>query len=244
MMSDADAVTHPEPTAATEPRRLLLVEDDPALALGLRDTMEFEGFRVIHTKRGTAAVEMVRSLQPDIIVLDLMLPDINGYEVCRQVREFSVSTPIIMLTARSQETDKIRGFDVGADDYLTKPFSVAELVARVHALLRRSTPQLVTRPFDLGLVRVHPHKHLLVRGDETFHLSHHEMGVLVTLNDAQGSPVSRENLLQSVWKNEHPSARTIDNIILKLRRWVEEDPADPKNILTVYGVGYKLAKQD
>ena len=237
-------MTQSEPIGASEPRRLLLVEDDPALALGLRDTMEFEGFRVIHTKRGAAAIEMVQSLQPDVVVLDLMLPDINGYEVCKKVREFSASTPIIMLTARSQETDKIRGFDAGADDYLTKPFSVAELVARVHALLRRSTPQLINRPFDIGRVTVHPHKHLLLREEETLHLSHHEMGVLVTLNDAQGSPVSREELLQRVWKNERPSSRTIDNIILKLRRWVEEDPADPKNILTVYGVGYKLAKQE
>lgn len=206
--------------------------------------MEFEGFRVIHTKRGTAAIDMVQSLQPDIVVLDLMLPDINGYEVCRKVRETSANTPIIMLTARSQETDKIRGFDAGADDYLTKPFSVAELVARVHALLRRSTPQLIGKPFEVGSVLVHPHKHILVRGDETFHLSHHEMGVLVTLHDAQGSPVAREDLLQRVWKNERPSARTIDNIILRLRRWVEDDPTDPQNILTVYGVGYKLAKPD
>lgn len=228
----------------SEPRRLLLVEDDPALALGLRDTMEFEGFRVIHTKRGNAAIEMVHSLHPDVVVLDLMLPDVNGYEVCRKIRELSANIPVIMLTARSQETDKIRGFDAGADDYLTKPFSVAELVARVHALLRRSTPQLIERPFDVGRVTVHAHKHLLVRGDETFHLSHHEMGVLVTLHDAQGSPVSREDLLQRVWKNERPSSRTIDNIILRLRRWVEDDPADPQNILTVYGVGYKLARQD
>ncbi|MFW6050849.1 MAG: response regulator transcription factor [Myxococcota bacterium] len=233
-----------ENQATAQHRTILLVEDDPSLALGLVDTLEFEGFRVIHAKSGTDAVASARRDPPDCIILDLMLPDINGYQVCEQVREQDPQVPILMLTARSQEADKIRGLDAGADDYVTKPFSVGELVARIRALFRRaarSTQPGVDGPFRVGEALVDPGAQQLQRDGTIHDLSFYEVELLKLLYEQAGQPVSRDLILDKVWGvDANPTNRTVDNFIVKLRRKIEPQPDKPRHILTVYGVGYKL----
>ncbi len=231
------------PWPAVDPRTILIVEDDPALALGLVDTLEFEGFVVLHAKTGEDAVEIAAREDPDCILLDLMLPDMNGYVVCERVREKNAHVPILMLTARSQETDKIRGLGVGADDYVTKPFAVGELVARIRALLRRASrgPAPVATPFEIGDCTIDPGTQRLLRGDEESALSFYEVELLKLLFSQHGTPVSRDEILERVWGVEaNPTNRTVDNFIVKLRKKIEPVPNEPRHILTVYGVGYKL----
>src|ERR1700754_25653 len=160
---------------STSGRTILLVEDDPALALGLRDTLEFEGFRVIHADKGEQGLALATKNRPDCIILDLMLPDINGYQICERVRRMDAAVPIIMLTARGQEADKIRGLDAGADDYVTKPFSVGELIARINAIfrrLRKSVPEEVLR---IGSAEVNLKKHTVTRNRKEEALSFYEV---------------------------------------------------------------------
>ncbi|HEX5656687.1 MAG TPA: response regulator transcription factor [Polyangiales bacterium] len=223
-------------------KAILLVEDDPSLALGLCDALEFEGFKVTHAARGVDAVEHAKKHAPDCIILDLMLPDLNGYQVCEQIRRFDPRTPILMLTARSQEADKIRGLDSGADDYVTKPFSVGELVARIRAVLRRTQRAIPTdKPFAIGEYTLDPTAHTLARGSESELLSFYEVELLKLLFERKGQPVSRDEILKRVWGiDANPSNRTVDNFIVKLRKRVEVEPANPRHILTVYGLGYKL----
>ncbi|MFW5920250.1 MAG: response regulator transcription factor [Polyangiales bacterium] len=225
-------------------RSVLLVEDDPSLALGLVDSLQFEGFRVLHAKTGEDALRLAGHEYPDIIILDLMLPDINGYKVCEQIRQHDARVPILMLTARSQEADKIRGLDVGADDYVTKPFSVGELVARLRALFRRAqrtTGAPGDGPFRIGETIVDPKGHTAHRGHETFHLSVYEVELLKLLYGRAGEAVSRDEILDEIWGvDANPTNRTVDNFIVKIRRKLEPHPDKPKHVLTVYGVGYKL----
>ncbi|MFW5877235.1 MAG: response regulator transcription factor [Myxococcota bacterium] len=233
------------PALEARPQRtILLVEDDPALALGLVDSLEFEGFHVLHAKTGAEALERAHQDAPECIILDLMLPDINGYEVCQQVRGNDPLVPILMLTARGQEADKIRGLDVGADDYVTKPFSVGELIARIRALFRRATRTTqppFEGPFRVGEALVDPSSHQLQRGRETHQLSFYEVELLKLLFERAGQPVSRDEILDKVWGvDANPTNRTVDNFIVKLRRKIEPQPDKPKHILTVYGIGYKL----
>ncbi len=230
---------------ADERHTILLVEDDPALALGLVDTLEFEGFRVLHATEGAQAIELARLERPDCIILDLMLPDLNGYRVCEQIRERDGAVPILMLTARSQEADKIRGLDVGADDYVTKPFSLGELVARIRALLRRSqvprTPEQPPQRFAIGEATVDPVAQTLVRDGRTQRLGYYEVELLRLLHQHAGRPVSREEILRRVWGVEpSPTNRSVDNTVLKLRKKLEPRPEQPRHLLTIYGVGYKL----
>ena len=180
--------------------RLLLIEDDPSLALGLCDSLEFEGFHVIHARSGREGLQSASDARPACIILDLMLPDTNGYRVCRGIRESDPSVPIIMLTARSQESDKIRGLDAGADDYVTKPFSVGELTARIRAVLRRAGgagDEL--RELQIGAAVVDPRSQTLTRGEQQIALSFYEVEILRLLYEQQGRPVSREELLTKVW---------------------------------------------
>jgi DNA-binding response OmpR family regulator len=229
---------------ASTQRTILLVEDDPSLALGLVDTLEFEGFRVLQCTEGGQALETASQERPDCIILDLMLPDINGYRVCEEIRKWDGSVPILMLTARGQEADKIRGLDVGADDYVTKPFSVGELVARLRALFRRaargSAPPADTS-FRVGDAVVDAAAQTLKRDWETFQLSFYEVELLRLLYQHEGQPVSRDRILDKVWGVDAlPTNRTVDNFIVKLRRKIEPQPDKPQHILTVHGVGYKL----
>jgi DNA-binding response OmpR family regulator len=227
---------------STSGRTILLVEDDPALALGLRDTLEFEGFRVIHADKGEQGLALATQNRPDCIILDLMLPDINGYQICERVRRMDAAVPIIMLTARGQEADKIRGLDAGADDYVTKPFSVGELIARIRAVFRRGahSPQPSAR-FNVGDAVVDAGAHTLSRGGETIAITFYEVELLKLLHDRVGQPVSRDEILDKVWGTKsNPTNRTVDNFVVKLRKKLEPDLDKPRHILTVYGFGYKL----
>jgi DNA-binding response OmpR family regulator len=227
-------------------KTLLLVEDDPALALGLRDTLTFEGFRVLHTSNGEDGLVTARRERPDGIILDLTLPGINGYQVCEAIRGWDPNVPIVMLTARGLESDKIRGLNVGADDYVTKPFSVGELVARIKAVLRRgtrsTTPVSTPAPFRIGDVLIDPSTHTLVREGQSQPISFYEAELLRLLHGRVGQPVSRDEILEKVWgtRAHQPNNRTVDNFVVKLRKKVEPNHEKPRHILTVYGYGYKL----
>ncbi|HYP90093.1 MAG TPA: response regulator transcription factor [Polyangiaceae bacterium] len=223
-------------------KTILVVEDEPQLALGLKDALEFEGFRVLTCGNGRRGVELAQAERPDAVLLDLMLPDINGYQVCEELRRTDPVVPILMLTAKSQEADKIRGLDAGADDYVTKPFSVGELVARIRAIFRRTARPSQVQAFKVGEATVNLSAHTLSRGSSTESLSFYEVELLRLLHERVGQPVSRDEILNKIWGLEAtPSNRTIDNFIVKLRRKIERSPDKPEHILTVYGFGYKLA---
>ncbi len=229
---------------ASDARRVLVVEDDPVVALGLEDALGFEGFEVIHAATGRAALAYLERGHADCILLDVMLPDLNGYQVCEQVRRTDTEVPILMLTARAQEVDKIRGLDVGADDYVTKPFALGELIARIRALLRRrdrTTRPPAAAPFRVGECVIDPQAQTLTRGRHEEPLSYQEVELLKYLYAHAGEPVSRDELLENVWGvAPTQTSRTVDNFIVKLRKKLEERPDKPKHILTAYGVGYKL----
>jgi DNA-binding response OmpR family regulator len=177
------------------------------------------------------------------VILDLMLPDLNGYAVCEEVRRFNPLVPIIILTARGQESDKIRGLEVGADDYVTKPFSVAELLARIKAIFRRlaRVEPAASEVVRIGSCEVDVKKHTLTRNRKLQQLSFYEVELLKLLFERKEQPVSRDEILDKIWGIEaFPSNRTVDNFIVKLRKKVEDDGKEPKHILTVYGLGYKL----
>ncbi len=232
--------------AARKPN-ILLVEDDPAIALGLQDALEFEGFAVTKCGSGREGLAQAKELRPSCMILDLMLPDLNGYQICEEIRRRGLHFPIIMLTARGQESDKVRGLDCGADDYVTKPFSVRELVARVRAIFRRTTfagnEDKEVAPFSIGSTLVVPSKQCLQRGQELEELSFYECEILCLLHQSRGQPVSREDILAKLWGIEaNPANRTIDNFIVKLRKKLEPHPNRPRHILTVYGQGYKLVE--
>jgi DNA-binding response OmpR family regulator len=226
-------------------QKILIVEDEKEMARGLRDILEFEKYEVSVAGTGKEALLAVGRRKPDCIILDLMLPDVNGYEVCAEIRRNKVNTPILMLTARSQDYDKIRGLEVGADDYLTKPFSVGELLARIKALLRRRG--LYAQGQDIDVVRVGSSvvdvRHFSVqRGRKEYPLSHYEVELFKLLYANADQPVRRDHILERVWGVEnYPTNRTVDNFIVKLRKKIEDDYKNPKHILTIYGVGYKLS---
>jgi DNA-binding response OmpR family regulator len=179
---------------------------------------------------------------PDAVLLDLMLPDDNGYRVCETLRQRDETVPIIILTAKAQESDKIRGLDAGADDYVTKPFSVAELIARINAIFRRQARMAHTdETFAIGTWQINPRKHTMVRGRTSKRLTFYELEVLKLLRERRDETVSRDELLEKVWGIQaSPTSRTVDNFIVKLRRKLEEDQKSPRHIVTVYGLGYKL----
>ncbi len=224
-------------------QKILVVEDEPEMARGLKDILEFEGYQVITVASGKAGLAGVARENPDCIILDVMLPDISGCQVCDQIRRQRVRTPILMLTAKAQDYDKIRGLKVGADDYLTKPFSVGELLARVMALLRRSLQYAQdVDVIQVGASRVDVKHFSVRRGAREHSLSHYEVELLKLLYANANRPVSRDEILDKVWGTEsYPSNRTVDNFIVKLRKKIEEDYRNPKHILTIYGVGYKLS---
>lgn len=221
---------------------ILVIEDDPALALGLRDALDFEGYRVLHTEFGEQGLKLTASDPPDCLILDLMLPDINGYQVCERIRETGNPVPIIMLTARSEESDKIRGLDAGADDFVSKPFSISELLARVRAILRRG--RIAARQpesFEIGDATIDVRAQTLQRGGTTTMLGAYEVDLLRLLYRRAGETISRDEILDEVWRAKaHPSNRTVDNFVVKLRKKIEVQPDKPRHILTVYGSGYKL----
>ena len=223
-------------------KKILIIEDEPQIVLGLSDALTFEGFEVSSALTGKGGVALARQTKPDAIILDLMLPDGNGFVICEQLRAFDRFVPIIMLTARSGEADKIRGLDSGADDYVTKPFSIGELIARMRAILRRAQrPSDVAETFRIGRVTANLQAHTISQGKTVEQLSFYEVGLLRLLQEKAGQPVSRDEILQKVWGVDGgPSNRTVDNFIVKLRKKIEKKPDKPEHILTVYGFGYKL----
>jgi two-component system, OmpR family, alkaline phosphatase synthesis response regulator PhoP len=226
--------------------KVLIVEDDPHILLGLEEILKGEGHDVAVCNRGDQALASIKTHQPSLLVLDVMLPGLSGYEICKQLRAQKITTPVLMLTAKGQEMDKVIGLDLGADDYVTKPFGVRELVARINALLRRGhgVPAAAqsTEPFQIGAATIDPKTFELRRGKTTETLTARELKLLQLLHAHPGEVFSRDRLLTEVWGyHYYGTTRTLDQVIVQLRRKLG-DPADkPRHLLTVHGVGYKLA---
>ncbi len=222
--------------------KVLIIEDEQAMLAGLRDNLEFEGYTVITADRGDSGFKIWQSEDFDLVLLDVMLPGLSGFEVLKQGRKLNLKTPVILLTARGEELDKVLGLELGADDYITKPFSLRELLARIKAILRRTqdnTPSGDNELIIIGHLKVS--FKTLEAFDETgsVKMSHKEFEILHYLYKHAGMIVSREDLLDSVWGNDYqPIARTVDNFILRLRQKVDHE--DFNHIITVHGVGYKL----
>jgi DNA-binding response OmpR family regulator len=224
-------------------KKILIVEDEPDIARGLRDALDFEGFDVSAVGTGNEGIATVRSTTPDLVILDLMLPDQNGFQVCEQIRASHPTLPVIMLTARSQEADKIRGLEVGADDYVTKPFSVGELVARIGAIFRRMqrTAGSADETITVGEAVIYPRRHELVKDKKTVALSFYEVEIVRLLHERAGQPVPREEILEKIWGVSGASqTRSVDNFVVKLRKKIEDNASQPRHIVTIYGMGYKL----
>ena len=220
-------------------QRILLVEDDPSIARLVHDNLVFEGFEVDHVADGKQAVARARHFNPHLILLDLILPGLDGLEICRRLNQSAERTPVIILTARHLKEDKIRGFELGADDYITKPFALDELLARIHAVLRRTNK--VPEQLTLGDVRVDFRCMKAARKDQSISLTDREFAVLRRLAERIGHTVSREELLRTVWGyHEATLTRAADNLIARLRRKIEPDPHRPQFIRTAHGDGYRL----
>lgn len=224
--------------------RILLVEDNADLAFGLRATLEFEGYDVDVVSDGREANDRIGKLEPALVILDLMLPGLDGYEVLSRLRKTGNRTPVLVLTARGEEADVLTGFERGADDYVMKPFSTAELLARVRALLRRAGGTAAERlPVDrFGEIEVNPASGTVIRDGEPLTLTPKEFDLLVALLKRRGAVASRAELLGEVWAYANPDVetRTVDVHVAELRRKLERDPADPQHILTVRKKGYRL----
>lgn len=224
--------------------RILIVEDELAMLMGLKDNLEIEGYKVETADDGIKGLDMILKNEYDLILLDVMLPSLSGFDICRKARNQGMSTPIILLTAKGEEIDKVLGLELGADDYITKPFSIRELLARIKALLRRTelgsnTPNI--KNIIIGKLMVNFSNYEAFINNESTKMSHKEFEFLHYLWDQRNKVVSRDELLDNVWGTDYiPSSRTVDNFILKLRQKIEEDFNHPKIILTVHGVGYKL----
>lgn len=230
---------------AAKSEKIVIVEDEPSLVFTLEDTLENEGYNVFVSEKGSKAVDIVKKENPDLMILDLMLPGMSGYDVCKKVREMDYTFPIIMLTARDQEIDKVTGLNIGADDYITKPFGVKELLARIKARLRRSNQYAHKAPvkeLELGDVHIdlknakadHPDK-------GTLELTTREVELIRYLSAHENEPVSRDALLENVWRYEFSTnTRTVDVHISKLRSKIEVHPDNPSYLVTLHGVGYML----
>ncbi len=224
--------------------RVLIVEDEEAMAVALKDGFEFEGYEVLLARDGAAGLELARTGRPDLMILDVMLPRLSGHDVCREVRKSGSTLPIIMLTARGQEIDKVLGLKLGADDYVTKPFGFLELAARAEALLRRASSILPGKEeYRFGDVVVHFGRAEARKGEAPLALTARELRLLRYFLENRGRVVTREQLLDEVWDYENaPFTRTVDMHVAKLRKKIEDDPARPRFLLTVHGLGYKFAE--
>jgi DNA-binding response OmpR family regulator len=223
--------------------KVLVVEDDEAMAVALHDGFAYEGYEVTVARDGEAGLQLARESAPDLMILDVMLPKMTGLEVCKILRGEGSGLPIIMLTARGQEIDKVLGLKLGADDYVTKPFSFMELTARVEAVLRRTQPGGRTQRVEhrFGDVTVDLERHEATRAGEPIELTPREFRLLGYLLEHRAEVVSREELLDAVWGYDTiPFTRTVDTHIAKLRKKIEADPSDPQHIITVHRLGYKF----
>jgi DNA-binding response OmpR family regulator len=221
--------------------RVLIIEDDPAILRGLADSLKRELYEVLTAADGETGYRIVKEKHPDLLILDLMLPKLSGYEVCRQMRAEGLATPILMLTARGEEGDRVLGLDLGADDYVSKPFSLRELLARVRALLRRAQPS----PAQIDTLRVNEvevdfRRYEAIRAGVRMEMTRREFQLLRVLASRAGEVITRSELLDQVWGlDEYPTTRTVDTHIASLRAKIERDPAAPDHVLTMRGVGYK-----
>lgn len=232
-------MTQPSTGAGTT---ILIVEDDATLARGLAHNLEFEGYAVVAAGDAETAVDLLRDRCVDLILLDVMLPRSSGLDLCRTLRAQDVQTPIVMLTARGEEADRVLGLELGADDYVTKPFSVPELLARIKAVLRRARPSRdEAQACSFGIAVVDFMRFDAQVNGEPVHLSPKQFGLLQYLVRHEGRPVTRGELLDEVWGYDNPpTTRTVDNHVADMRAKLEEDPSAPAHILTVHGVGYKF----
>src|SRR5437899_10552551 len=231
--------------SVTSTKRILVIEDNPDLAYGLRNNLEIEGYEVEVAKDGTKGLSRARAARPDLVVLDLMLPGMDGFRVLRALRDDGIAMPVLILTARGEASDKVRGRRLGADDYVTKPFGVLELLARVEALLRRTAPPAegAGEPEQFGAVEVIPASRSVLRSGRPVALTPKEFDLLVALLRRDGAVVSRMELLTEVWGySAAVLSRTVDTHVAELRRKLETDPAVPRHILTVRKAGYRLEK--
>jgi DNA-binding response OmpR family regulator len=228
-------------------KHILIVEDDTHIRMGVADALTSEGYEISETSDGSEVAALVRDRKPDLIVLDVMLPRKNGFDICRELRAAGNETPVLMLSAKGQEIDKVVGLELGADDYVTKPFSIRELLARVTALLRRA--DCANRPAGLevpdemafGDVTIQSATMRGTRGRERFDLSARELKVLALLYRHAGEVIDRNRFLDEVWGVDYfGTTRTLDQVIVKIRQKIEDDPAHPRFLKTVHGVGYRL----
>ncbi len=222
--------------------RILIVEDEPAMVAGLRDNFEYEGYEVISAGDGVAGLERALADDPDLVVLDVMMPRMSGLDVCKQLKTRKPSLPIIMLTARGQEIDKVVGLELGADDYVTKPFSIRELMARVKAVLRRASPQPApVEIYRFSDIEVNIRSNEVLRAGKPVELSAKEFALLAYFVAHPVETLSRDRLLDAVWGYEnYPNTRTVDTHIVHLRQKLEANPEEPRFILTIHGSGYKF----
>ena len=225
-------------------KKILIVEDDPAILKGLASSLKAEGYDIVSASDGEEGYKFGKTLNIDMIILDVMLPKKNGFEICRDLRKDNVNTPVLMLTSKKEEIDKVLGLEIGADDYMTKPFSVRELQARIKAILRRNSE--ITKSVDeinfdgisLDFKKMEAHKN-----HEPIKLSSLEFKILKYLIEKEGEVISRETLLDDVWGYESfPTTRTVDNYILSIRKKIEDNPSEPTHILTMHKSGYKFVK--
>jgi DNA-binding response OmpR family regulator len=226
-------------------KKILIVEDELNMRMGLKDNLEFEGYNVELAEDGNVGLDKIMKNEYNLIILDVMLPHISGFDICKKLRKEGKTTPVILLTAKGEEIDKVLGLEIGADDYVTKPFSLRELLARIKALLRRSELKTDIQTDDnfvqIGRLTVDFKSYTALSNGNQVSLSHKEYEILHYLKNNLNKTVSRDNLLKEIWGfDSHPTTRTVDNFILKLRQKIEKDSNKPQIILTVHGIGYKM----
>jgi DNA-binding response OmpR family regulator len=225
-------------------KKILIIEDDPAISKGLVDALNEENFQTMDVDNGEKGYQLAKDENYDLIILDLMLPGKNGMDVCKDLRSENVNTPIIMLTSKKEELDKVLGLELGADDYVTKPFSLRELLARIKAILRRES-EIVSNieEYSFGDVYINFKAQEATKNKNHIELSNMEYKLLKYLCQRENTVIQRSTLLDEVWGYEnYPSTRTIDNFILTIRKKIEDEPAHPVHLLTVHGAGYKFVK--
>jgi DNA-binding response OmpR family regulator len=226
--------------------RILVVEDDAYIRLGLVEALEGKGYQVSECRDGSQVITLIRQQKPDLVILDIMLPHKSGYEICRELRQAGNTVPILMLTAKGRESDKVIGLDLGADDYVTKPFGVRELIARIHALLRRGHPARssadeLPNQLQFGHVEIDVPALRGTRDGAAFELTPRELSVLSLLYRERGNAVSRDRIFNEIWGVDYyRNTRTLDQVIVKLRQKIEPEPSEPRHLLTVHGLGYRL----
>lgn len=225
-------------------KRILIIEDDPAILLGLNESLAEEHFEVLTAMDGEEGFRIGKKENIDLIILDIVLPSKNGIEICKDLREFGITIPILMLTSKREEIDKVLGLEIGADDYVTKPFSIRELIARIKALLRRNVDiKKELEDYSFGDVSMDFEKQELFKGNTQIEISATEMAILKYFIQFEGEVVTRHQLLDDVWGYENfPTTRTVDNFILSIRKKIEDDPSHPKHLLTIHKAGYKFVK--